>query len=408
MRSNSLSTDKLSSASPQARPLQGIRVLDFSRIIAGPYCAQYLADLGADVIKVERKGLGDDARQYSFPAVWGGTGTMFLSFNRGKRSIALDMDLESDRLLAWEFIGHCDVLIENFRPGVMTKLGLGPDSVRASNPGLVYCSISGFGEDGPLAHAGANDLVAQAATGVMSLNQQEDGRPQKVVPAIVDMFTGLNAAVAIVAAIHERSRTKSGAHITTSLFECGISMLSYFATSHFAPPQPHDKDLGASITVPNQAFRASDGWMVVACSNEPMWQRMCEAIGKPQLRNDPRYATNLERTRNQKTLIPLLEEVFATATRAQWAERLDAAKTSNSSILSVGEVLSHPQTESLGMVVPLAHPQIEKFKMLRAPFRFGGKVAASRLPPPGLDQHRQEIIAELNRPSDSPPAKNRP
>ena len=377
-------------------------MLDFSRIIAGPFCAQYLADLGADVIKVERKGLGDDARQYSFPALWHGTGTMYLSFNRGKRSIALDLDDEADRRLAWQLIGQCDVLIENFRPGVMDKLGLGFDAVHASNPGLVYCSISGVGQDGPLAHAGANDLVAQASTGVMSLNQQEDGRPQKVVPAMVDMFTGLNAAVAIIAAIHERSRTHKGAHITTSLFECGISMLSYFATSHFAPPQVHDKEQGASITVPNQSFRASDGWMVVACSNEPMWQRLCEAIGKPQLRDDPRYATNLDRTRHQKTLIPLLEEVFVTATRAQWAQRLDAAKTSNSSVLSVDEVLAHPQTKSLGMIVPMAHPQIDGFKMLRAPVRFDGKALTSNLPPPALDQHRQDIMSELIRSSDNP------
>ena len=370
-------------------------MLDFSRIIAGPCCAQVLADLGAEVIKVERKGLGDDARQYSFPALWDGTGTMYLSFNRGKRSIALDLDDESDRRLAWELIGRADVLIENFRPGVMDKLGLGHDAVRASNPGLVYCSISGFGEEGPLAHAGANDLVAQASTGLMSLNPQDNGRPQKVAPAIVDMFTGLNATVAIIAAIHERSRTGSGTRITTSLFECGISMLSYFATSHFAPPQPHDEDQGASITVPNQSFRASDGWMVVACSNESMWQRLCEAIGKPQLRHDPRYATNLDRTRNQQTLIPLLEEVFAVASRAQWKERLDAARISSSGILSVAEVLSHPQTQSLGMVVPITDPEIKEFRMLRTPFRFDGQVLVSELPPPRLDQHRQEIMAEL-------------
>ena len=385
----------MTSALPPSLALKDVRVLDFSRIIAGPCCAQVLADLGAEVIKVERKGLGDDARQYSFPALWDGTGTMYLSFNRGKRSIALDLDDESDCRVAWELIGRADVLIENFRPGVMEKLGLGHDAVRPSNRGLVYCSISGFGEEGPLAHAGANDLVAQASTGLMSLNQQDSGRPQKVAPAIVDMFTGLNAAVAIIAAIHERSRTGSGTHITTSLFECGISMLSYFATSHFAPPQPHDEDQGASITVPNQSFRASDGWMVVACSNEPMWQRLCEAIAKPQLRDDPRYATNLDRTRNQQTLIPLLEEAFAVDSRAQWKERLDAARISSSGILSVAEVLSHPQTQSLGMVVPITHPEIKEFRMLRTPFRFDGQVLASKLPPPRLDQHRQEIMAEL-------------
>lgn len=381
-------------------PLEGIRVLDFSRIIAGPFCAQYLADLGAEVIKVERPGTGDDARQYSFPAEWGGTGTIYLSFNRGKRSIALDLEQEGDRDIAHRLIAGADVLVENFRPGVMNKVGLGCDEMCAMNPRLVYCSISGFGEEGPLAQAGANDLVAQASCGVMSLNSHADGRPQKVVPAMVDMFTGLNAALAIVAAIHERTRTGSGTQVTTSLFESGIAMLSYFATSHFASAQPQDESLGASITVPNQTFRASDGWMAIACSNEPMWQRLCGALEMPQLRKDPLYATNLDRTRNQATLIPTLEEVFAKRTRAEWAQRLEEAKISHSSVLSVGEVLSHPQTEALGMVVPIPDPELEGFRMVRVPFRIGSRTMAAMLPPPRLDEHRVQILAQLERQPD--------
>ena len=378
-------------------PLQGVRVLDFSRIIAGPFCAQYLADLGADVIKVERPGTGDDARQYSFPAVWGDTGTIYLSFNRGKRSIALDLEQEGDRAIARKLIDRADVLVENFRPGVMNKVGLGSDAMRKLNPRLVYCSISGFGEDGPLAQAGANDLVAQASCGVMSLNSHADGRPQKVVPAMVDMFTGLNAALAIVAAIHERTRTGAGTQVDTSLFESGIAMLSYFATTHFASAEPQDESLGASITVPNQTFRASDGWMAIACSNEPMWQRLCGALEMPQLREDPRYATNLDRTRNQATLIPALEAVFAKRTRAEWAQRLGESRTSHSSVLSVGEVLSHAQTDALGMVVPIPHPELEGFRMVRAPFRIGSRVMAAKQPPPRLDEHRAEILAQLDR-----------
>ena len=385
-------------SSSSAGPLQGIRVIDFSRIIAGPFCTQYLADLGAQVIKVERPGTGDDARQYSFPAQWGSVGTMYLSFNRGKRSIALDLEQEGDRAIARELIADADVLVENFRPDVMAKLGLGCEAMREMNPRLVYCSISGFGEKGPLAMAGANDLVAQASCGVMSLNARADGRPEKVVPAMVDMFAGLNAALAITAALHERTRTGVGTQVNTSLFESGISMLSYFATTHLAPaPQKHEnaEDLGASITVPNQTFRASDGWMAIACSNEPMWRRLCEAIEAPQLYADPRYATNLDRTRNQATLIPALEEVFARRTRVDWAQRLEQAKVSHSSVLSVGEVLAHPQTEALGMVVPIAHPQLEGFHMVRSPLRIGGRAMAAMVPPPGLDEHRTEILALL-------------
>jgi crotonobetainyl-CoA:carnitine CoA-transferase CaiB-like acyl-CoA transferase len=382
-------------------PLDGLRVLDFSRIIAGPICAQYLADLGADVIKVERKDGGDDARQYSFPALWEGTGTMYLSFNRGKRSIALDLDDEADRSIARELVARADVLVENFRPGVMARLGFGHEAMQGLNPRLVYCSISGFGEHGPLAGAGANDLVAQASTGVMSLNAQADGRPQKVVPAMVDMFTGLNAALAILAAVQQRHRTGTGAQVNTSLFESGIAMLSYFATSHFAPRKPEDQALGASITVPNQTFRASDGWMAVACSNDPMWQRLCDALEVPQLKDDPRYATNLQRTRHQDTLLPLLEEVFATRTRAEWAARLEQAKVSHSSVLDVGEVLAHPQAQTLGMVVDIPHPGIPAFRMVRAPIRIDGQGMAAMRPPPALDQHRAEILSGL-RTADSP------
>ncbi|MGE4238936.1 CaiB/BaiF CoA transferase family protein [Ramlibacter sp.] len=392
------------SKAPATLPLQGIRVLDFSRIIAGPFCTQYLADLGADVIKVERPETGDDARAYNFPALWQGTGTMYLSFNRGKRSIALDLDREEDRDVARRLVAQADVLVENFRPGVMDKSGLGCEEMRALHPRLVYCSISGFGEVGPLAMAGANDLVAQASCGVMSLNPQADGRPQKVVPAMVDMFTGLNAALAIVAALHERTRTGVGTQVNTSLYESGIGMLSYFATTQLAaasqPPVKEDEDLGASITVPNQTFRASDGWMAIACSNEPMWRRLCDALQTPQLRDDPRYATNLARTRHQATLIPALEAVFATRTRDEWAQRLGDAKVSHSSVLSVDEVLAHPQTETLGMVVDIPHPEIEGFRMVRAPFRIGSRALAATLPPPRLDEHRAEILALAARGPD--------
>jgi len=392
-----------------AGPLQGIRVIDFSRIIAGPFCTQYLADLGAEVIKVERPGTGDDARQYSFPALWGTTGTLYLSFNRGKRSIALDLEQESDRAIARQLIARADVLVENFRPDVMTKVSLGCEAMREMNPRLVYCSISGFGEKGPLAMAGANDLVAQASCGVMSLNPRADGRPEKVVPAMVDMFTGLNAALAIVAALHERTSTGVGTKVDTSLFESGISMLSYFATTHFAPAPPRDEnaeDLGASITVPNQTFRASDGWMAIACSNEPMWRRLCDAMDMPQLCGDPRYATNFDRTRHQATLIPTLEEGFARRTRADWARRLEQAKVSHSSVLSVAEVLAHPQTEALGMVVPIAHAQLEGFRMVRAPLRIGGRAMAAMVPPPGLDEHRTEILALLEPQPDGTTRSN--
>lgn len=389
------------SAAAPVLPLAGVRVIDFSRIIAGPLCAQYLADLGADVIKVERAGLGDEARQYSFPAMWSGTSAMYLSFNRGKRSVALDLDDARDRDAAGELVATADVLIENFRPGVMARLGLGYETLAERHPELVYCSISGFGDEGPLAQAGANDLVAQASCGLMSLNAQEGGRPEKVAPAVVDLYTGVNAALAIVAALRQRESTGRGTRVSTSLFECGISMLSYFATSQFAPDQDEaEQDLGASITVPNQSFKASDGWMVLACSNEPMWQRLCHAIGREKLAADPRFATNLDRTHNKPALVAILDDVFAGDTRAGWAVRLEAAKVSSSAVLTVAEVLAHPQAESLGMVVPIAHAQIEGFCMLRTPFRFQDQALVAQAAPPRLNQHRDEVLASA--PNRSP------
>ena len=382
-------------------PLAGVRVIDFSRIIAGPLCAQYLADLGADVIKVERAGLGDDARQYSFPAMWCGTSAMYLSFNRGKRSVALDLDDPGERAAAADLVATADVLIENFRPGVMARLGLGYETLAKCHPELVYCSISGFGEEGPLAQAGANDLVAQASCGLMSLNAQDGGRPEKVAPAIVDLYTGVNAALAILAALRQRESTGRGTRVSTSLFECGMSMLSYFATSQFAPGQSEtEPELGGSITVPNQSFKASDGWLVLACSNEAMWQRLCRAIGREVLAADSRFATNLDRTHNKQALVTILDEVFAGDTRAGWAARLEAAKVSSSAVLTVAEVLAHAQAESLGMVVPIPHPQIEGFRMLRAPFRFEGQALVAQPAPPGLDQHREQVLSTL--PSHTP------
>ena len=375
-------------------PLAGVRVIDFSRIIAGPLCAQYLADLGADVIKVERAGSGDDVRQYSFPAMWCGNSTMYLSFNRGKRSVALDLEDPRELAAAVALVATADVLIENFRPGVMDRLGLGYESLAECHPELVYCSISGFGEEGPLAQAGANDLVAQASCGLMSLNAQDGARPEKVAPAVVDLYTGVNAALAILAALRQRESTGRGTRVSTSLFECGMSLLSYFATSQFAPGHSEaETEIGASITVPNQSFKASDGWLVLACSNEAMWQRLCRAIRRAELAADARFATNLDRTHNKQALIAILDEVLAGDTRAGWAARLEAAKVSSSAVLTVVEVLAHPQAESLGMVVAIPHAQIEGFRMLRAPFRFQGQALVARAAPPGLDEHREDVLS---------------
>ena len=394
-----------SPAAPAVKPLTGIRVLDLSRIIAGPLCGQYLADLGADVVKIERPVSGDDARDYVFPATWGDQSVMFMSFNRGKRSVVLDLAGADDRGAFLAFARSADVLIENFRPGVMDRLGLGYDALNAANPRLIYCSVSGFGNDGPQAQAGANDLVAQASCGLMALNASADGRPRKIAPAAVDLFTGANAVIAILAALRERDRTGRGAPVTTSLFECGVSMLSYFATGAFAERAGgRDSNMSAqasaTITVPNQAFRCKDGWIVVACSNDAMWRRLAEGLGRPALATDARFATNAERTHNMSELIGMLDEIFAADTRGAWAERLSAAKVSVAAALTPEEAIDSPQAQSLGLVAPSRHAHIARFRMLATPFRIDGSRPVSEWAPPELGEHSDELLRSLTLPKE--------
>lgn len=369
-------------------PLSGLKVMDFSRIIAGPMCGQILADLGAEVIKVERPPVGDDAREYVFPPMLDGLSTIFLSFNRGKRSVLLDLR-EPRQLQALEgWLAQCDVLIENFRPGVMQRLGLDAHSLAVRHPRLIYCSISGFGEVGPLAQAGANDLVAQASTGMMSLNAPGGARPEKVAPAVIDLHTGMHAVVGVMAALLRRARTGRGGHVSTSLFECGTALLSYFATYGLGARAALDlTDPAASVTVPNQAFRAADGWMVVACSNEPMWQRLCQSMGRPELARDDRFATNALRTQHKDALVRELDTLFAAQSRQEWASRLGASSVSCAPVLTLDEVLAHPQGEALGLFHSLQRPGRMPLRVTRLPLRIDGQAFCNPLAPPDLGAH---------------------
>jgi crotonobetainyl-CoA:carnitine CoA-transferase CaiB-like acyl-CoA transferase len=375
-----------------ARPLAGVRVLDLSRIIAGPLAAQYLADLGADVVKVERPGTGDDARGYVFPSTWRGESTMFLSFNRGKRSVVLDLDDAGDRAAIETLLGDADVLVENFRPGVMERLGLGWDALSARFPRLVMCSVSGFGADGPAAETGANDLVAQASCGLMALNAGDDGRPRKVAPAVVDLFTAANAALAIVAALRARDASGRGSRVTTSLFECGVALQSYFATGAFAERaagRTPDMSAAASatVTVPNQAFRCRDGWIVVACSNDAMFARLATALDAPALAADARFATNAARTAHRDALVSRLDAAFAEGTREVWVARLGANKVSVSGVMKPEEALAHPQAAHLGMAATSPHARIDGLRTPAVPFSIDGVRPQAPIGPPLLGEH---------------------
>jgi len=379
-------------AASAARPLAGVRVLDLSRIIAGPLAAQYLADLGAQVVKVERPGGGDDARGYVFPSTWSGESTMFLSFNRGKRSVVLDLDEAGDRSAFQALLAETDVLLENFRPGVMERLGLGWDALSARCPRLVMCSVSGFGADGPAAGTGANDLVAQASCGLMALNAGDDGRPRKVAPAVVDLFTAVNAALAIVAALRARDASGRGSRVTTSLFECGVALQSYFATGAFAElAAGRTPDMAAAasatVTVPNQAFRCGDGWIVVACSNDAMFARLAAALADPTLATDARFATNAARTVHRDALVARLDAAFAADARDAWVARLEAHKVSASGVLRPEEALAHPQAVHLGLAAASAHTRIDGLRTPAVPFSIDGVRPCAPMGPPLLGEH---------------------
>ena len=332
---------------------------------------------------------GDDARAYVFPAMWAGESTLFMAFNRGKRSVVLDLSAAAGRAALADLARRADVLIENFRPGVMARLGLDYATLAALNPRLVYCSVSGFGDAGPLAQAGANDLVAQAASGLMALNPAPDGRPQKVAPAVVDLFTATNAVVAILAALRERDATGRGRHVTTSLFECGLALLSYFATGAFAERAAgRASDMAAqaraTITVPNQAFRCADGWIVVACSNDAMFRRLAAGLDRPALADDARFRTNADRTAHRAALIALLDDAFSRDTRTAWTERLGAQKVSVAAVMTPEEALDSPQAASLDIVRAPAHPRLAQYRTVAAPFRLDGERPLAELPPPAL------------------------
>ncbi len=384
-----------------AAALVGVRVVDFSRIIAGPLCTMHLADLGADVVKVERTGVGDDAREYTFPATWGGEGAIFLAFNRNKRSLALDLQSDAGREVALRLVRDADVVVENFRTGVMERLGLGYDRLAEMNPRLVYCSITGFGGRGPMVESGANDLVAQAFGGLMSVNADAAGEPFKVAPAVVDAYTGVTAAFAIVAALHARAVSGRGQRIETSLLECGTSLLSYFVVSYLATgTTPSQRGPVASITVPNRSFQTADGWLVLAANNEPMWRRLCEAVGRPDLADDPRFGTNPDRMRNQEALTAILAGILGTRTRAEWQAAFESARVTSAPVQTVADLVASEQLRALEMILPLPHPLIEGFRAIRAPMTLSGTPPSLGGPPPRLGEHTAAILQELGYDED--------
>jgi crotonobetainyl-CoA:carnitine CoA-transferase CaiB-like acyl-CoA transferase len=380
---------------PNPGVLAGIRVLDLSRNIAGPYCAMILGDLGADVVKVERPGTGDDIRQW-LPPAWNGISTTFMAFNRNKRSIAVDLDRDAGRDVVMRMARRSDVLLESFRRGSLARRGLDYAAVSKENPRLVYCTITGFGTVGPHRDRPGYDPVLQAYSGVMSMTGEPGGRPLRTGPSIIDNGTGMWAALGVVCALLARERTGRGAHVETSLLETGVTwigyhLLGYLATGRVPPP------VGTSATMiaPYESFATRDGHLQLAAGNDRIWVRLCEVLGVRQLPSDPRFRTNADRVAHRDELHEILEARFRTESAAHWEETLLAHGVPCSRVRTLADVAADPQVAALGLLPPIPHPRIPDFKMVDLPLSIDGQRSAAQVAPPAIGQHTDEVLGEL-------------
>jgi crotonobetainyl-CoA:carnitine CoA-transferase CaiB-like acyl-CoA transferase len=378
----------------EALPLTGIRVADFSRVLAGPLATMLLADLGADVVKVERPGTGDDTRGWGPPFV-GGDAAYFLSLNRNKRSVVLDLATEDGRREARRLAVRSDVVVENFRPGLMERFGLGHASLSAERPDLVYCSLTAFGEEGESASRPGYDIIAQALSGLMSITGHAGAEPSKVGVALLDVICGLYAANAIQAALIGRAATGRGGRVAVSLFDASVAALVNQAANHLlggAVPGPMGN--AHPNIVPYQLFRASDRPFIVAAGNDRLYARTCEVLGRPDLADDPRFETNEARVRNREVLIPILEEAFATRTAQEWLSALETAAVPSSPVRTIDEVFASP--EGAATVQEISDPARGPLRLVADPVRIDGARLPVRRPPPRLGEHTDEVLRDLD------------
>ncbi|MFE0378137.1 CaiB/BaiF CoA transferase family protein [Streptomyces inhibens] len=374
--------------------LTGIRVLDLSRILSGPLATMVLADLGAEVIKVEDTKDGDDTRQWG-PPFQGTEAAYFLAANRNKRGISVDLKTDQGREFVLRLADRADVVVENFRPGTADRLGLGHRDLSARNPRLIYASISGYGQTGPWATRPGYDAIAQAQSGMMSITGEPGGRPMRPGVATADIGAGMWAAIGILAALQARRTTGRGQHVDISLLDGQLAWLTYVAGGYFATgavPAPHGS--AHPTIVPYQALATADGHVMVAAGNDKLWRRLADVLGLAPLGHDPRFATNPDRVRHREQLIPLLEEALARRGAAEWAQLLDDAGIPCAPISDVAQALSGPQAVARGMVTELDHPTAGRLRTVASPLKLSATPARIRTAPPLLGQHTDEVLAE--------------
>jgi crotonobetainyl-CoA:carnitine CoA-transferase CaiB-like acyl-CoA transferase len=375
-------------------PLAGMRVLELAQIMSAPTCGMLLADMGADVIKVEKLPGGDDARGYREPQV-NGVSAPFLMMNRNKRGLAVDLKDARGRAVLLRLAGSADVLLENFRRGTLERLGLGYDVLARENPALIYCAVTGYGLSGPLADKGGFDLIAQGFAGLMAITGEPGGPPVKCGPPVADINAGILATVGILAAYAHKQKTGEGQIVDTSLFEAALQQTYWHAAVHFATGEsPGPTGSAHVLTAPYQAYQARDGWINIGGANQANWERIADVLGHSEWRNDPRFATNAARMRHRDELTTLIETELGTRTKAEWLAAFDAAGVPAGPVHTLGEALAHPQTHSRGMVVELAHAQAGATRALGCPIRFSRTSTAITRAAPRLGEHTREILVE--------------
>jgi len=379
---------------PHPGPLAGVRVLELAQIMAGPTCGMMLADMGADVIKVEKLPGGDDARGYREPRI-NGVSAPFLILNRNKRGLALDLKHPKGREILLRLVKTADVVTENYRRGTLEKFGLGYDMLSRTNPGLIYCAVSGYGRDGPLGDKGGFDLIAQGFAGLMSITGEPGRPPVKTGNPVADINAGILAVGGILAAYVHKLKTGQGQIVDTSLMEAALQQTYWQAAIYFATGEsPGPTGSAHVLTAPYQAFRARDGWINIGGANQANWERIAEVLGHPEWRDDPRFATNSARMENLDALVALMDAVLVKRSKAEWLAAFDAAGVPAGPVHSLGEALTHPQTLARGMVVDLEHPEAGAMRALGSPLHFSSTPTRIDRPAPLLGEHTREVLQE--------------
>jgi crotonobetainyl-CoA:carnitine CoA-transferase CaiB-like acyl-CoA transferase len=386
----------------QTGPLTGIRILDLSRILAGPVCTQLLGDYGADVIKIEKPGAGDDTRKWGPPFVQDADGndteesTFYLCANRNKRSVAVDISLADGQALIRKLLAKCDVLIENFRVGALAKYGLGYDDLRDEFPALVYCSITGFGQTGPYRDRAGYDFLAQGMGGIMSVTGEPAGMPMKTGIGIADIMTGMHASTGILAALRHRDATEMGQHIDLSLFETQISWLYYHAVEYLNTGENPDRlgNAHANI-VPYEVFETADGHLILAAGNDGQFVNFCAAAGAPELAANPDFATNSDRIRNRDELLPKIRDILRSRTTDDWVSTLETAGVPCGPINTLDRVFDDPHAKARGMAIEMPHPQAGSVNLVAAPAKMSETPVTYRRPPPVRGEHTVEVLRDM-------------